>query len=268
LAGLPERWVRFPEKADKGLLYSLRQYGVVTAAAVLPHRWRILECTDLPVEAPTPLLVDLLARSAIPIGVVAPLETALGVGKAWRALTGGSARPRVELGCYTLDEVPVWPLPDAALGTLRLPRENEVQQMCDWGDAFRVECNLPGDAAVFRRTRIEQIERHRLVIWADADSDQALAQASFSAVPPEACRIGSVYTPPALRGRGHASHLVAALSRQLMTVGAPGCDPAVEPARRIFLNTDLGNPTSNAIYQRIGFRRGLDLAHIGLEPTP
>jgi hypothetical protein len=59
-----------------------------------------------------------------------------------------------------------------------------------------------------------------------------------------------------------------ALSRQLMTVGAPGCDPAVEPARRVFLNTDLGNPASNAIYQRIGFRRGLDLAHIDLEPTP
>ena len=46
------------------------------------------------------------------------------------------------------------------------------------------------------------------------------------------------------RGRGYATALVAALSRELLARGK----------RRLFLTTDVANPTSNAIYARIGFR--------------
>ncbi len=61
-------------------------------------------------------------------------------------------------------------------------------------------------------------------------------------------RIGPVYTPPALRGRGYASTAVAALSRRLFDEGA----------RRVVLFTDLGNPTSNKIYADVGYRRLAD----------
>ena len=47
-----------------------------------------------------------------------------------------------------------------------------------------------------------------------------------------------------LRGHGYATALVAALSRELMGAGK----------RKLFLTTDVANPTSNAIYARIGFR--------------
>ena len=45
-------------------------------------------------------------------------------------------------------------------------------------------------------------------------------------------------------GTGYATSLVAALSRELMESGK----------RKLFLTTDVANPTSNAIYARIGFR--------------
>jgi predicted GNAT family acetyltransferase len=51
-----------------------------------------------------------------------------------------------------------------------------------------------------------------------------------------------VYTPPACRGRGYASALVAELSQRVLGRG-----------ERVILYTDLDNPTSNAIYQRIGY---------------
>ncbi len=57
-------------------------------------------------------------------------------------------------------------------------------------------------------------------------------------------RIGPVWTAPASRGRGYATALVAAASRELLDRGA----------RRVFLTTDLANPVSNAIYARIGYR--------------
>ena len=60
---------------------------------------------------------------------------------------------------------------------------------------------------------------------------------------PDGVRIGAVYTPPEYRGRGHATACVAALSQRMLDTGLAFC----------FLYTDLSNPTSNSIYQRIGY---------------
>ena len=61
---------------------------------------------------------------------------------------------------------------------------------------------------------------------------------------PHGIRIGAVYTPPELRRRGYASALVAAVSQAELDRGRRWC----------FLFTDLANPTSNRIYQAIGYR--------------
>lgn len=55
-------------------------------------------------------------------------------------------------------------------------------------------------------------------------------------------RIGPVYTPPAYRHNGFAGALTAALSQELLARGA-----------KVMLYTDAKNPTSNSIYQKIGF---------------
>jgi predicted GNAT family acetyltransferase len=61
-------------------------------------------------------------------------------------------------------------------------------------------------------------------------------------------RVGPVYTPPACRGRGYASAAVASLSQRLLDDGASRC----------MLFTDLSNPTSNKIYDALGYRRFAD----------
>ena len=48
---------------------------------------------------------------------------------------------------------------------------------------------------------------------------------------------------PRLRGRGYATALVAHASAEALAHGATRC----------YLHTDLANPTSNAIYRRIGY---------------
>ena len=57
-------------------------------------------------------------------------------------------------------------------------------------------------------------------------------------------RIGPVYTPPELRGHGYASAATAALSQRRSKPGR----------EEVLLYTDLANPVSNSIYQRIGYR--------------
>lgn len=56
--------------------------------------------------------------------------------------------------------------------------------------------------------------------------------------------IGLVYTPPEFRQQGYTSSCVASLSQLLLDEGYQFCS----------LYTDLANPTSNQIYQRIGYR--------------
>jgi predicted GNAT family acetyltransferase len=55
-------------------------------------------------------------------------------------------------------------------------------------------------------------------------------------------RVGPVYTPPELRGRGYAGALTAHVSRRILDAGERAC-----------LYTDLANPTSNKIYAAIGY---------------
>ena len=66
---------------------------------------------------------------------------------------------------------------------------------------------------------------------------------------PRGVRINAVYTPPQSRRRGYASACVAALSQLLLGAGRQFC----------FLFTDLANPTSNRIYQQIGYRAVCDV---------
>jgi predicted GNAT family acetyltransferase len=64
-------------------------------------------------------------------------------------------------------------------------------------------------------------------------------------------RIGPVYTPAGHRGNGYASWVVAEVAGRLTELG-----------ERVCLFTDQANPTSNAIYQRIGFTPVVDMANL------
>ena len=61
---------------------------------------------------------------------------------------------------------------------------------------------------------------------------------------PNGVRIGPVFTPSEFRGRGYATALVATVTRDQLSRGHEFC----------FLHTDLANPTSNKIYQLLGYR--------------
>lgn len=69
-------------------------------------------------------------------------------------------------------------------------------------------------------------------------------------------RAGPVYAPPERRGRGDATSCVAAISQKAFDGGAYAC----------MLYTDANNPTSNGIYQRIGYRVVAEAAHHHFHP--
>jgi len=80
-----------------------------------------------------------------------------------------------------------------------------------------------------------------VALW--EDGGEIVSLAGFGGPTPNGIRIGPVHTPPELRGNGYGTAVTAELTRLLLGRGHRFC----------FLYTDLANPTSNAIYTRIGY---------------
>lgn len=87
--------------------------------------------------------------------------------------------------------------------------------------------------------------------WLWEEENQVVSIAGYSGPTGTGIRLGPVYTPPHRRGKGYGSWVVATLTESLLQ----------SEYRRVFLFTDLANPTSNAIYQRIGYQPVIDVDH-------
>jgi predicted GNAT family acetyltransferase len=93
------------------------------------------------------------------------------------------------------------------------------------------------------------IEEGRLFFW---DDSGPVSMAGLTRPTPHGISVSFVYTPPELRGRGYASAVVGRLSQRCLEEGRDFCT----------LYTDLSNPTSNSIYQRIGYRALADVTDL------
>lgn len=139
--------------------------------------------------------------------------------------------------------------PSNVVGACRLARRSDRDTIVRWMQAFTIEAigkPLATETAM-RRTNAQHAAG-ALYVW-EVDGE-IVSTAAAVAPTPHAIRVSGVYTPPEQRGHGYASALTAAVtSRQLET----GCE-------LVFLYTDLANPISNRIYQRIGYVPVADVA--------
>ena len=177
----------------------------------------------------------------------------------WAAHTGASTRTNMRQGIYALEQVdPVSPVPGAARVAATADRELALNWWIAFGDEV-LHAGGPGrdNAAASLDHRLSS-ESAGIVLW--EDEGQVVSLAGWGGATPNGIRIGPVYTPPELRGRGYATALTAEVSQRLL-------DGRLFDGRRrfCFLYTDLANQTSNAIYERIGYRRVAESAEIIFE---
>jgi predicted GNAT family acetyltransferase len=117
-------------------------------------------------------------------------------------------------------------------------------------DALREEPDLERIQKLVQSYNSAEPQLRGLRIW-DVDG-QPVSMVAYSGPTPNGIRIGSVYTPPEQRKQGYASALTAEVSQYLLDQGH----------KFVFLFTDLLNPTSNHIYQEIGYKPVCDVDRI------
>jgi predicted GNAT family acetyltransferase len=172
-------------------------------------------------------------------GIVGPKDLAHRAVDLWTARTGQQAHVQMAERIYALARVIA---PRAVSGRMRAAGSSDLDLVARWFHAFVMEAqpHLAGTVEETRASAERWIAGGGLRVWEDGG---VVSMAGASGPTPNGIRVGAVYTPPDKRRRGYASALVAALSQEQLDSGKKFC----------FLYTDLANPTSNKIYQDIGY---------------
>lgn len=194
-----------------------------------PHN--LVLSSPFPPAALAAVLED-TAKADLP-GVIGPMAEAESFAAGWKAQAHGTTKVSMRLGTYALDRVIAAP---SVSGRLRPAQPTDAPMATEWRSAFAAEVSphMPPPT--------DLIDLKGYYFW-EVDGTTVTSVCSLPATPHGAV-INAVYTPPALRRRGYATAAVAAASAIMLQQGSKVC----------FLFTDLANPTSNSIYQRIGYR--------------
>jgi uncharacterized protein len=179
-------------------------------------------------------------------GCVGPVGEAEVFARQWESRTGQRASLKTAQRIYELRKVvPSRPVP----GRLRPATMADLDLAARWRHEFSTEAMGEDDAPAARFAAERSIGQGQLFVW-DRDG-VPVSQAVATRPTRHGIAIGAVYTPPEYRNRGYASAAVAALSQLQLDAGRQFCT----------LYTDLANPASNSIYQKIGYVPVADSSH-------
>lgn len=224
------------------------QDGSVRGAVLQTPPYPVL-ITSLPADAVGPLAAALAPDHAAGITQVIGAEldaTAFAQAWAWRTGQGFGVQMRQRL--HRLGELtpPAMPKGAARVATLA---DSEVASAVH--QAFAAETGTRPATS----THVEaQVRAGRIVLWELAG--EMVAAASITDVICGVARVGQVYTPPEHRNHGYGAAVTVAATRLARDRGAES----------VILFTDLANPTSNALYARLGYRPVEDKVVIGFSP--
>jgi uncharacterized protein len=251
LVSIGQALVDVPETYPEHHLFMVVDDGDVVQAAGLTPPFHLVISRPSVAGAET-ALAEFLHREGLAIpGVIGALPEVEGFAGAWARVAGVTAEIGMAQRIYSCAAVrPV----EGAPGRTRTATEDDRDLVTRWVRAFAREA-LQEDGERMDRT-VELRLRGRggsFVLWED---DGPVSITGYGSWTPNGVRIGPVYTPPELRGRGYASALVASVSAELLAGGRRLC----------FLYTDLANPTSNRVYTRIGYEPVCDSREIAFVP--
>ncbi|TWT02271.1 GNAT family N-acetyltransferase [Planomicrobium sp. CPCC 101079] len=226
--------------------------GVVLAACLMtpPHPLQLVCFQGVPeLESE---LSRLLLESGIEVkGIVGDRETVNRFVLAWIAETGQKANLLMDQGLYRADAVATGL--EKSPGTWRVANKKDAPLLEEWCLLFEVETGIKVSSPAEAARKIDAfIEGKEVYVW---EVDGEVVSCMKKTRPSKrGITVSFVFTPRKHRRKGYARTLVAEVTEELLLE----YDFAM-------LYTDLKNPTSNKIYQEIGYEQIANPVHVSFE---
>jgi len=171
-------------------------------------------------------------------GLVAPKALTVDFARAWQKQTSIPWKVHMAQRVFQLNEVSEIV---EANGSLRKAMQADKPTIAQWLIQFHEEAIGQDIRGEEMKRAQRMLDADRLYLWED---EKIVSMAASTRGTKNGVSINAVFTPKSYRKRGYASSCVANLCLTLLAQGYQFCT----------LFTDAGNPTSNKIYQEIGFQ--------------
>jgi len=229
----PAKWLMATVSNEKGIQ--------LTALMTPPHNITLYATDNIIDPEAINCLIDGLEGYDIP-GVLTEKNLAEYFAREYTVRKGLTYKVTMDQRIYELTEVN----PEVKqFGKVRLLDERDMYFFPYWAEAFyaassygKTEMNIPQDGEAY----LYRLSTRKLYVL-EVDGIP-VSMAGYTRELQTAIGVAFVYTPPYFRGRGYATSCVAQISQMALDKGYTRC----------VLYTDLLNPTSNSIYQKIGYK--------------
>lgn len=243
-----------PERFGKPYLWSVDDDdGSVKTVVFWTPPFNVLLATEqLDENELTMVVQSFIEQQMRPVGVTGTVEVAHAFANIWTRLTGQTASVTVKMRAFELRQVKA---PVNVAGEMVEATQADHDMLVDWYAGFYVEAmpHVPMTREDLSKSVDSYMRPGGTFLWMVDGVPTAMAVRSRDTR--RGAVVSLVYTPPEQRGHGYASALVAALSQHIL-------DSGKEFAA---LFTNLDNPTSNKIYQEIGYVPVADVDQLAFE---
>jgi hypothetical protein len=238
-----------PDEGESFFIIVKNDLGEVEAAAMRSAPVRPLILSEAP-KAAIELIADHLKAKNIELaGSVGPRMSVESFGSLW----SNKYSEVMDQGVYECKKLIA---PQRFVGSLfkvSLDNQKALEMAVKFGAGFIEEC-FPKhrEPLVEARKAIEfYVEKGCIYLWQDANGE-FVSMAANHRDSKNAGTIGWVYTPVEKRGQGFGSMVTHGVTQEIFNKGKTLAN----------LFTDMSNPTSNSIYQKIGYQLIGHSAHI------
>ena len=221
-------------------LATIKDHNKVILCAFMTPPWSILVHGVSSLDnRPFQVLIEHLVEEKIKVpGVNGESEFSEKFAEIWCYKTKCQKRLHMASRLYVLKEVY---LVKYTPGQLKKAEMDYLDLLIKWTKKFHKEVKLGVKEEYIKNHVKFIIETGNAFIWFD---EQPVCMVFFERPHEDGVSIGYVYTPAEFRNKGYATSCVSSVSKHALDSGYSYCS----------LFADLANPTSNNIYQRVGYQ--------------
>lgn len=205
---------------------------------------QISTCTDL-------CITELIKQSVLVESIISVKEWAILFAQKWQGKTGGSYSLMMDQGLYRLEQVEK--SLEMSPGTWRYAIAKDALLIEKWYSQFEQDAGLSTTDPVEIKKRVKtMLDGKEVFLW--ENQGEVVSMMKKARPTAHGVTVSLVFTPAEKRRKGYGRTMVAAVSKELL-----------KEFKFCVLYTDMLNPTSNKIYQEIGYQKLIDSVHLKLE---